>query len=108
MTGLPEFNYPAFNAAAYRLRSLGYHVLNPAENFGGRADHPAGRAAYMRADLGHVMNADAVAVLPGWESSPGALLEIAVALELGLPIIDAHTRQPIQNLARRLSIRVVT
>jgi len=32
MTGLPEFNYPAFNAAAEYLRSLGHHVENPADN----------------------------------------------------------------------------
>ena len=32
MTGLPDFNYPAFNAAAAKLRALGLEVLNPAEN----------------------------------------------------------------------------
>ncbi|MCY1527250.1 hypothetical protein D9M68_623110 [compost metagenome] len=32
MTGLPEFNYPAFHAEAARLRALGYQVENPAEN----------------------------------------------------------------------------
>ena len=26
MTGLPDFNYPAFNAEAQRLRGLGYQV----------------------------------------------------------------------------------
>ncbi len=32
MSGLPECNYPAFNAAAAHLRALGYSVENPAEN----------------------------------------------------------------------------
>lgn len=32
MTGLPDYNYPAFNAEAARLRALGYTVENPAEN----------------------------------------------------------------------------
>lgn len=32
MTGVPEYNYPAFNAEAARLRALGYTVENPAEN----------------------------------------------------------------------------
>ena len=36
MTGLPEFNYPAFHAEAARLRQLGYHVENPAENSASR------------------------------------------------------------------------
>lgn len=32
MTGLPEFNYPAFHAEAARLRGLGYQVENPADH----------------------------------------------------------------------------
>ena len=28
MTGLPDFNYPAFNAAAARMRALGFEVEN--------------------------------------------------------------------------------
>jgi len=104
MTGLPDFNYPTFNKVAERLRGLGYDVTNPAENFGGRPDHPGGRSAYMRLDVGHVLDADAVAVLPGWEKSRGARLEVAVALELGLPVIDAETREPIPHLTSQVSI----
>ncbi len=104
MTGLADYNYPAFNAVAQRLRGLGYHVINPAENFGGRPDHPGGRSAYMRLDIGHVLDVDAVAVLPGWEKSRGARLEVAVALELGLPVIDADTREPIPHLTSQVSI----
>lgn len=31
MSGMPEHNFPAFNAEAARLRALGYDVVNPAE-----------------------------------------------------------------------------
>ncbi|WP_319942079.1 DUF4406 domain-containing protein [Pseudomonas quasicaspiana] len=31
MTGLPDFNFPAFAAEANRLRGLGFDVVNPAE-----------------------------------------------------------------------------
>ena len=31
MTGKPDFNHPAFNAAAIRLREEGHFVINPAE-----------------------------------------------------------------------------
>lgn len=31
MTGIPKFNYPAFEAAAVQLRSLGHVVVSPAE-----------------------------------------------------------------------------
>jgi len=32
MSGLPEFNYPAFHAADAELRALGHETLNPANN----------------------------------------------------------------------------
>jgi hypothetical protein len=31
MTGLPEFNFPAFHAAAASLRARGFEVENPAQ-----------------------------------------------------------------------------
>lgn len=31
MTGLPEKNFPAFNAEANRLRALGFDVVNPVD-----------------------------------------------------------------------------
>jgi hypothetical protein len=31
MTGLPDLNFPAFNAAASALRAKGLNVINPAE-----------------------------------------------------------------------------
>lgn len=32
MTGIPDFNYPAFNAVADQLRAQGYEVENPADH----------------------------------------------------------------------------
>ena len=32
MTGLPDLNYPAFNAAEEALTAAGHAVLNPARN----------------------------------------------------------------------------
>lgn len=84
MTGLPGFNYDAFNKVAERWRRDGWEVLNPAEHFGGALG--LDRAVYMRAGIEGVMKADAVAVLWGWEGSKGARLEVNVAMELGLPI----------------------
>lgn len=82
MTGLPEFNYPAFFAEAARLRELGYHVENPAEN----PEPPCGSwAGYMRMAIRQMLTCDAVALLPGWQRSQGALLEHTVAIALRIP-----------------------
>jgi nucleoside 2-deoxyribosyltransferase len=81
MSGLPEENYPAFNAEAARLRAIGFHVENPAEN-------PAQDSwqAYMRQAVRQMMTCDAVALLPGWENSRGALIENGLAVGLGIPV----------------------
>jgi hypothetical protein len=90
MTGLPEYNYPAFHAAAERLRSNGHTVLCPAE-------HPEGLtyAEYMRRDILMVLVVEAIAVLPGWEKSRGAQIEVSLGRALDLPILDAETLEPV-------------
>jgi len=84
MTGLPAYNYPAFHAAAKHLRGLGYFVLNPAESYDG--DTTRRREDYMRKDIEMLLQADMVALLPGWENSKGVAVELAVATSLGLVI----------------------
>lgn len=83
MTGLPGFNYPAFNEAAFHLRRRGYQVINPAEEFEG--DTTLERSVYMRRAVENVLKADALATLPGWHQSGGAKLEMNLADELRLP-----------------------
>jgi len=95
MTGLPELNFPAFHAAAARLREAGWEAVNPAENFGGRTDMP--RETYLRADVILLAQCEAVAMLPGWQESRGAKLEYLLARELGMPIYDAETLQLLEN-----------
>lgn len=83
MTGLPELNFPAFNAAAAALRALGHAVVNPADL------NPAGASwqACLRADIKALCDCDTLALLPGWEGSPGAHLELHVAHRLGLLVV---------------------
>lgn len=52
MTGLSEYNYPAFHAAAQALREAGYHVTNPAENGLPPADD---WTDHLRLDIKHLM-----------------------------------------------------
>jgi hypothetical protein len=83
MTGLPEYNYPAFDAGARALRHDGIPVHNPAEQHEGRTDLP--RETYMRHALASVVKCSAVIVLPGWEKSHGAALELIAAQVSGIP-----------------------
>lgn len=97
MTGYPEWNFPAFFEAEKQLIKLGYEVLNPAHSDGttlelalesaGIPERPNHTWAwYMRRDLPHVLDCDALCVLPGWQESKGASLEVHVANAIGIPI----------------------
>jgi len=104
MTGLPEHNFPAFRDAAERLEGAGWDVVNPADNFGGRTDLP--RARYLRMDAAMLLQCDALALLPGWEESSGARLECLIAVELGLPVLDAETGLPLDPPPRVMTVAV--
>lgn len=82
MTGLPEFNHPAFVRAANRLRGHGYTVFSPTDN--GLPAH-APWAMHMRRDIPQLLQCAGVAVLPGIETSRGAQLELHIATQLGIP-----------------------
>ncbi len=86
MTGLPDFNYPAFHAEAARLRALGYHVENPAENPEPTDGGPPLWLAYMRMAITQLLTCDAIAMLDGWQESRGACVERTLAGGLGLEV----------------------
>lgn len=106
MRGLPNFNFPAFMCAAKKLRKEGWEVFNPAERDNER--HGTNISKYNRTgdekklvekygfnlrvalhdDLSFIcLEAAAIAMIPGWESSMGANAELATAKALGLEII---------------------
>ena len=85
MSGIPEWNHPAFHAVTTQLRAEGRTVINPAEL---DADD-AGEYEwdfYLRRDLKVLADCTHIVMLPGWTRSKGALLEHHVATELGMTI----------------------
>ena len=94
MTGLPEFNFPAFDSAAESLEAMGHVVFNPAQmdrDLGFDPSQPSVSKEFlrdaMRRDLSAICGADAIAMLPGWEKSGGARIEWMLAVHLGLKVV---------------------
>jgi hypothetical protein len=106
MTGIPQFNYPAFYSAADRLRKIGLNVYSPAE-----MDDPTTVAAALASPDGSADDYDSegkgtwgeflardvlliadelggIILLPGWEKSKGARLEAFVAINLDYPAYE--------------------
>lgn len=99
MSGLPGFNYPAFNAQAERYRAKGWEVENPAEHFDGVTDLP--RRQYLEVDFASLADCSAIHFLPGWQNSAGARAEYAIAQEYGLKMYG-DTVVPVELEANRL------
>ena len=101
MRGYENFNFPAFDFAAAKLRQEGHEVFSPAERdrlihgpklennkTGDEVEAEKTVGFSLRDALATDMdwiarNADAIALLPGWEKSSGAQAELALAKALG-------------------------
>lgn len=90
MTGIKDWNFPAFNQAAASLRASGYEVINPVEI---NSDTTMKWEDCMRADIAQLVTCDQIALLPGWEKSKGASLEAHIASRLGMRPIYVNLTQ---------------
>lgn len=116
MTGIPQFNYPAFDAAAADLRERGYEVVSPAEMDDVEARNaalasPDGDLANFAFSTGHTWGdllardvklvadiVDGVVCLDGWQKSRGAQLETFVARLCKKPIYRYPDLTPIEAM----------
>lgn len=104
MRGHPEFNHPAFHAAAAKLRDKGHEVFNPAERdfivgldvtgLAGLESELVDRGFSIREAMAAdclflCKQATHVYLLPGWSTSKGAIAERFLAVALGLTIEGA-------------------
>lgn len=111
MRGYPTLNFPAFDDATFFGRRAGFEVVSPAEidramglnpaTFKGFGDNKAVRDCAHR-DLSAILSleaekGDVIAILPGWERSSGAMMEVCTAMFLGLGLLDARTWEPMED-----------
>lgn len=99
MTGIENYNFPAFNTAAKELRKSWREVINP-------ADHGVVAGAvwsdYLRYDIAKMSGCEAIALMPGWSKSSGAKLELLIAERLGLTVIFLEGAEPAEQHTARV------
>jgi hypothetical protein len=82
MTGIADFNYPAFEKAKSDLEDLGFIVKSPHE-----APKCKDWIGYMRFDIKLLCDCDYIYMLSGWENSKGAKIEKQIAEWLELKFL---------------------
>ena len=95
MTGYDDLNFPAFHQAKARLIEAGYEVVSPADRGGGEMSW----AEYMKLDLKDMLDCDGIALLPGWEDSTGAGIEVDLGEILEMPNHDVDSWIELKEVA---------
>lgn len=90
-----------FDDAADHLRELGYQIVSPVEHMrevGETPGNPADDASGFIWDIGVILDAAGVVLLPGWQKSVGASLERDVAVACGKEVLEYdHALGPIES-----------
>lgn len=125
MSGYPQFNYPAFHAAAKVLREKGLTVISPAE-----MDTPEQQSHAMESHDGNVADivaatkitwaqtlakdiivigdeVEAVVTLPNWNKSKGARLEVTCAMLCNKLVYDYNDGTPKRMDAMEMNLGIL-
>lgn len=84
ISGQPEHNFPALNAAAAKYEAMGYEVFNPATT--GVIDGWSW-SDYLRYDCAQLVRCHGIVMLSGWRQSRGCQTEHELAQNLGLFVL---------------------
>lgn len=101
MRGIPDLNFAEFDKAVDRAKYLGHVPISPADldRQDGNPPYPEGSPGWLRffaeRDLLTLLQCDAIAVLPGWENSVGARMEVATAMFMRMPVLDTYNFYPL-------------
>lgn len=96
MSGIAGNNFPAFRQWAALLRADGFDVVSPAE-----IQDSGSWELCLRADLRELCTCEGIALMPGWESSKGANLELHVAHRLGMKVLHLPLQFDLVNHLHR-------
>ncbi len=104
ITGLQNENISEFKKYEDKFKNLNFEVVNPHSLFTKDEIDEINRkleykeitfeeyhSFFMRRDVKEMMDCDIIAVLNGWEKSKGANIEVYIARNLNIPVIDAVT-----------------
>lgn len=115
MSGIPQFNYPAFNEAARLLRLRDYEVINPAEmdddevqaeslESGDGHFSADGTVAgstwgdFLSADVKIVADeVDGVVLLDKWWNSRGARTEAFICINVDKPVFEFNGKDAVEQ-----------
>jgi len=99
MSGIANYNGEAFEAYAKKLRDAGFEVISPWELDHGNHDQPYG--TYLARDLHMLLHparkVERIYMMPGWEASRGARLELHAAACVAIEAYNADTMEKMEN-----------
>lgn len=104
ISGIKNDNKEQFEEFQNKFIDLGFHVINPHDLHtdhntrlmnkklkSGEITEKEHHGYFMRVDLSEMCKCDLVAVLPEWEKSKGANIEVRTANDINIPVICAVT-----------------